>query len=147
MGTKILSAGHCIEGVEESVIGDGEVYYVRRGDVIGVGLNPVGLHRGKVLKVDMEKDLMLVGIEENFIVGGVSIGKVSVGDNVRMMGHLHGLYYTYMEGMVGGVWEDLPNKYRIEPIKGGKIEVIGSIGQGMSRRRVMECEGRVGRNS
>lgn len=147
IGSEILSAGHCIEGVEESVIGDGEVYYVRRRDVIGVGLNPVGLHRGKILKVDMEKDLMLVGIEENFIVGGVSIGKVSIGDNVRMMGHLHGLYYTYMEGMVGGVWEDLPNKYRIEPIKGGKIEVIGNIGQGMSRGRIMEWEGRVSRNS
>ena len=52
-----------------------------------------------------------------------------------MMGHLMGLYYTWVRGDVAGIRMRLPAGMRAGVVKGGVIQVSGVVGKGMSRRR------------
>lgn len=121
---KILTAAHCVDDNQE-------ITYVLYEDFVGIGMNPRVYNKGTVVKRDEEEDLALINVSGKR--GNAStLGTSSIGDKVYMMGHLKGLWYTYMSGEISAKIDYLPFGMRPPQINTTFWQVNGSTGKGMS---------------
>jgi len=123
---KILTAAHCVD------LGS-EVTYAVQEDFAQLGEPVFNYSKGIVVKRDESKDLALIYIEKGGKKGGFSkLGTAKVGDKVYMMGHLIGLWYTYMSGEISAKRDFLPEDMRPSGLTCGFWQVNGNTGKGMS---------------
>lgn len=116
--TTIITAAHCVEPDEvigrktPPVIGS-RVYYVVASEVMGLGEDPSATHLGVVVAWDHPHDLAMVRVVGNAYPTheNASLGPVpAIGDNVHMVGHLQGFYYSYTHGFVSAYRPHMPKE-------------------------------------
>jgi len=103
---EILTAGHCVESMAE-LQGAGkiglELKFIIKNQVVDIGEDVRGVYVGRVLAVDLRHDLALIGVGGLAPRHGVSrLAERMPGVGTRMFscGHVKGLYWTYVEGVV-----------------------------------------------
>lgn len=119
--TEILTAHHCVQAAANAAAGVGEdedvdvvgakIYYIEKNEVMGYKRDPSALHWAKVEKADKLHDLALVRAV-GAAIPGHDIAKIASsvpnrGDGVHIVGHVTGLFWTYIEGVVAGYRSDL----------------------------------------
>jgi hypothetical protein len=125
---KILTANHCINAVakaiaqkesgdEEALVPDDTVgtpiHYILENEVQAVGQEPYAIHLGKAVKVDEDHDLALVealGPVPSHDVAKLVSTSPAIGEKLHFVGHVRGLYWTYVDGIVAAYREDLVHK-------------------------------------
>lgn len=122
---KILTANHCVEAVAEAnaqkEAGEGEpaipddlvntpMHYVMQQEVQGVGDEPFAVHLGKAIKVDHDHDLALIealGPVPSHDNAKLVNESPAVGERVHFVGHVKGLYWTFVDGNVAAYREEV----------------------------------------
>lgn len=104
---RIMTADHCLDKEE--------VIFIMVGEDNGVDKRPKALHFGSVEKRDSVNDLGLIRTREKLVhrVAGLSMTESVVGDDVHIVGHVRGMYWTYMRGVVSGYREGLRSPARV----------------------------------
>lgn len=125
---EILTANHCVEAagqIEAAQRGEDPdildlmgyegtvIHYTMSGEQGEVGQAPSAIHSGRAIKLSKEKDLALVRIDPSKVKRAHQVAKVAnmspaVGERVYIMGHVVGLYWTYIEGVISAYRETLP---------------------------------------
>ena|ERR1035437_2833241 len=115
---EILTAHHCVQAAANIAAGgDGneevdvdvmgaKIYFIQKDEVMGYKMDPSALHWSKVIADDGEHDLALV----EMMGGSVLDHEVAVlakvvpenGGKIHIVGHVKGLFWTYIEGVVAG---------------------------------------------
>lgn len=119
--TSFLTAGHCVEPddyVDTVSITGTKVHYSVQSEVVGLGKDPKSVHLGILVLHDHARDLALVRVVGNKypLHDNAAFGsRPAIGDNVHMVGHLHGLYYSYTRGVMSSFREDVPQMEVIGP--------------------------------
>ncbi len=135
---EIMTAGHCVE--------DGEgVWYVMEGDIKGVDEEPGVIRGGRVVEWDGEKDLAVIRVDKSVGHMVAEIGNgVEVGERMGIIGHVRGLWWTYMEGMVSGVRKNMPSERMPEGISGVElVQVQAPVWYGNSGGGLFNGDGEV----
>lgn len=140
----ILTASHCVSNVEEEkdeVSKGGEVHYVGSGEDRGVGEEPAAVHLGKVVMNDKEHDIALIRAEAKGMVAHDVIWLArelpGSGERVYIVGHVKGLWWSYIEGVVSGYRDELPGSGKVGPF----IQISAPIYYGNSGGGAFDIEG------
>jgi hypothetical protein len=129
---------------EEDVDAIGEpISYVVESEVTGVSSEPSAVHLGKVVATDDSHDLALVRV----VKGGVpkhSIAALSdempgLGEHVYIVGHVKGLWWSYIEGVVSAYRKELPGIDKSGPF----VQVSGPVYYGNSGGGLYDSSGRL----
>lgn len=109
--TTFITAQHCVEDDNKKEKIDGRyIYYSIYNEIRGLGVKPKAIHPAMVVAHDEIHDLAMVRVagkypaHENIVLGSVP----DVGDNIHMVGHLQGLYYSYTTGVVSAYRLSVP---------------------------------------
>ena len=123
--TSILTAAHCIEPDEDlmtdqTIIIGSRAHYAVQKEVRGLGENPSSVHLAVVVAYDHSHDLAMlrVVVEDYSPKHDNAILATSVpvmGDKVHMVGHIHGLYYSYTTGVVSAYRVNIPQVDKAGP--------------------------------
>lgn len=138
----ILTANHCVEGLVEMINEENEenpdapvvlsmgitVQYIVANEVVGVAKMPAALHNSKAYVLSREHDLALLRAVNRESVPYHTIAKLAdrvpeQGEDLNIMGHVKGMYWSYIAGTVSAYRKDLPE--RLVPGK----DVIGPFMQ------------------
>ena len=109
----ILTAEHCVgegvsdllEEVEETRVKD--IRYVLKGDFRGSFEKALVYRRAHIIGMDSLSDLALLRVDDEIPFHSVAaIGsRVRVGERLHVVGHVQGLSWTYMEGLLSSFRE------------------------------------------
>lgn len=125
----IMTAHHCVEGAAQLAGADEDedidviglkIHYIIETEVTGIEEEPTGWHLGTVVMSDMRHDLALVKAEGVNIpkhdVAKIASRSPGLGEKLHFVGHVKGLYWTYVEGNVAAYRDSLPiNEKRLGP--------------------------------
>jgi S1-C subfamily serine protease len=156
----ILTAHHCVEGAanqwakdhskkepnKEDADDDDDdsvklpklmgfkMYYVVQGEVQGVSKEPTATHLATVALLDKKHDLALLKVDGN-VIPPHTFAKLAdeapgVGEHVYILGHVKGLYWSHIEGVVSAVRGDLP-VFSLD-IHGPFLQISGPVYYGNS---------------
>ena len=112
--TIFLTAHHCIEDLgtkEQLKSGKVKVNFLDQKQVINVSESPKGTYQGVVKYFDAEHDLAMIEVKGNkpkHDIARVSNIGAGIGTKTYMVGHVQGLYYTYIEGVVSSYRQRMP---------------------------------------
>ncbi len=101
----ILTARHCVKGLaeltERKEMGM-VVEFSLKNQIVDVGVSPSSRWTGKVVGLNKKMDLALIEAGDNISheVAQLAPQSPGVGSHLAMMGHVRGLYWTYVEGVV-----------------------------------------------
>lgn len=147
--TTIITAAHCARArlesafnvdrgdnpvidalIDDAIIGF-HVPYVVKDDVRTLIIDPVAVHDARIAKIDNEKDLAVLIVEDAPMHTYASIAHFppSVGETLHVMGHTIGLYWTYSQVIVSAVRCE---RYVPIPIIGPFVQVAGEVYSGNS---------------
>jgi len=155
---KILTADHCarapVEAVVSEMMGDSDdedaaekmvqdledgfkINYIVDKEVTGVWKEPKALHVAKVLKHDKAHDLALMVVEDvkdmpEHHVARLADAQPSVGENLHIVGHVVGMYYTYFPATVAAYREEDFRPFRKSGVVGPWMQVSGPVYKGNS---------------
>jgi len=120
-----------------------KMYYVVQGEVQGVSEEPSATHLATVALLDNRHDLALLKVEGNVIpphtFAKLADNAPGLGEHVLILGHVKGLYWSYIEGVVSAVREDLPVKSL--GIHGPFLQVSGPVFYGNSGGGAFNSQG------
>lgn len=129
-GDRIVTAHHCVQSVanmiakknlpkeiadeleiDVDVIGV-KIHYIQGNEVMGVGDEPSGIHLSKVIVDDSLHDVALIQAVGDAIppheVATLADAMPAIGEKIQVVGHVKGLYWTYIEGVVASYRTGLP---------------------------------------
>lgn len=119
----ILTAHHCVlsqankqahkdDDDEGTKVVGVKIYYIVESEVTGLFEEPTTLHRSTVIADDKKHDLALVKATGKTIpkheVAVLAKESPKVGERVYITGHVQGLYWTFIEGLVSSKRSHLP---------------------------------------
>lgn len=111
-----------------------KMYYVVQGEVQGVSDEPSATHLSTVALLDKRHDLALLKVDGKVIpphtVAKLADSSPAIGEHLYVLGHVRGLYWSHIEGVVSAVREDLPT--RELGIHGPFLQVSGPVYYGNS---------------
>lgn len=153
----ILTAHHCVEGAATQWAKDHskknsdddddddddiqlpklmgfKMYYTVQGEVEGVGREPSATHLATVALLDKTHDLALLKVEGKVIpphtVAKLADAAPEVGEHVYILGHVKGLYWSHIEGVVSATRDDVPSMNL--KIHGPFLQISGPVFYGNS---------------
>jgi len=150
----LLTAHHCVEGAAEQWSEDHQedfppplkefkMHYIVQGEVEGVGEEPSGIHLASVALLDKKHDLALLKAEGSVIppheVAEVAKQSPAIGEKVYVLGHVKGLYWSLIEGVVSAYRSDVPT--RDLGIHGPFIQISGPVFYGNSGGGAFNTQG------
>lgn len=157
---EILTAYHCVEGAAQiTAIENGEdpedlesldltgtpISFVMSDEVGPVGGIPSTIHIGVASKLDADHDLALVkrakGGERGHDVAVLASSSPGVGEHVKVVGHVVGLYWTHMECIVAAYREDL-SAAGVDK-SGPWLQLSGPVYKGNSGGGAFDSEGKL----
>lgn len=126
----IATAHHCVQSVanhiakshlpkeiaeqleiDVDVIGV-KIHYIQVNEVMGIGEEPSAVHLSKVILDDADHDVALIKAVGDAIPAHdyavMADNYPAVGEKIYVVGHVKGLYWTYIEGVVAGYRAGLP---------------------------------------
>lgn len=141
----ILTANHCVDDEE---LPDGPVglpiHYVAQGEERGVRETPAAMHLGKVMAQDKDHDLALVKAEKGGLpeheVAMVANEMPGLGEHLFIVGHVKGLWWSYIEGVVSAYRADLPG---MDWVNGPFVQVSAPVWKGNSGGGAFDSEGKL----
>lgn len=111
-----------------------KMYYVVQGEVQGVGNEPSATHLATVALLDKKHDLALLKVDGNVIpphtIAKLAATSPEIGEHVYILGHVRGLYWSHIEGVVSSSREDVP--VRGLGIHGPFLQISGPVFYGNS---------------
>lgn len=133
----LLTASHCVEGAATQWAKDHtkkndksnddddddsiqlpkmigfKMYYVVQDEVEGVGREPSATHLATVAMFDKKHDLALLKVDGKVIpphtVAKLADEAPGIGEHVYILGHVKGLYWSHIEGVVSATRDDIVN--------------------------------------
>lgn len=100
----VLTAAHCVAAVaDEGHEVNSTLRYIGQSEDPGVGHDPKRTHTALVLKFDAKHDLALLatGLDSPMhATAPLAVGIPPVGAELHFVGHVGGLYWTYVHGYV-----------------------------------------------
>ena len=153
----ILTASHCITSYVEHLnkvkeddspeiknIG-AKMHYVFENEVAGVSLEPTAIHLAKSFAIDPTHDLGLVKTEGVAVPNHQSVeladAAPAIGEKLEIIGHPHGLYWTYVEGTVSANRTTYPTG--VEDKKGPYMQVSAGVWFGNSGGGAFDSDGKL----
>jgi len=138
------AAGHEQTEAEEDVPVDPvglAVNYVVESEVTGVGEEPSAVHLAKVIACDDLHDLALVralpaSLPKHDVTELVE-EMPGLGEHVYIVGHVKGLWWSYIEGVISAYRKDLPNIDKGGPF----VQVSGPVYYGNSGGGLFDARG------
>lgn len=117
----ILTAHHCVQSAVNVIYGAEEVdapvdgasiYYILENEVTSVEEEPTAVHLAQVAQDDANHDLTLVKALGNAVpkhdIAKLADVSPGVGERLHFCGHVGGLYWTFVEGVVAAYRKELP---------------------------------------
>lgn len=108
------------------------VHYIIWSEVDGIGKDPTGEHLSKVVGWDGPHDLTLLEAQGHAIpthpIAELAPITPALGEKLYFCGHVHGFYWTFVEGTVSSYRDSLPGAHTNGPF----LQVSAPIGHGNS---------------
>jgi S1-C subfamily serine protease len=132
----ILTANHCVEGIAENLEVEADsvkIHYIVGDEVSNISEEPYGIHLGQVIARDTEHDLALIRAFGDKAIPAHGIAVVAsespgIGEELTIVGHPRGFYFTSIHASVSQYRKDLPGA----PISGPWLQVEGPVWFGNS---------------
>lgn len=150
----IATAHHCVQAVANKLAGvdavDADVmgvkvHYIQANEVEGIGEEPSGVHLAKVVADDAEHDVSLMRAVGGAVPGHEYARLASyypaIGEKIHLVGHVKGLYWSYIEGVVSSYRGDIPAVKDDIKISGPFIQLSAPVYYGNSGGGVFNNDG------
>lgn len=151
---EILTANHCVEAaarISNNVGEDAEldpvdtkIHFILEKEVSEVDSEPTGIHLGTVKAVDAEHDLAIVVAKGRAVPehawSEVATEMPALGEHVYIVGHVKGLYWSFIEGVVSAYRKELTAP---GVIVGPFVQVSAPVYFGNSGGGVFDSEGKL----
>lgn len=129
---EIATAHHCVQAVANILASKGadeeaksekvdvdvlgvKIHYIVQSEVEGIEEEPSGVHLAKVVMDDSHHDVSLLkavgGNVPKHDLAVLASRMPGVGDKIEVIGHVKGMYWTYVEGNVSAYRDGLPERY------------------------------------
>lgn len=115
----ILTCSHCVEAMaevqEQADPYHVDINYIVESEVVGVGVNPIRVHKGVVIKADFDHDMALIATKGEtplHDIATVAENRSAIGSEVNVVGHPRGLYWRYTRGEITAYRNALPGDDR-----------------------------------
>ncbi len=142
--TTLVTAHHCVKAAADRWAEENEqdeledlkgfkIYYTVKDEVSGVGKEPTGMHLATATMLDPKHDLAVLKAEGEVVpphtVATLATTMPEIGEHVFVLGHVTGLYWTHVEGVVSAYRTSLP----FRGIPGGPfVQISGPVYYGNS---------------
>lgn len=134
----ILTAHHCVEGARSAMgakkLMGLQVKLITANEVVNVNEDTKEPWKAEVIAVDEKRDMALVSVLgaakllPKHDVARLAASSPGVGSKVHIVGHVKGLYWSYMEGVVSSYRKEIP----MSNVKGPFMQVSAPVYLGNS---------------
>lgn len=86
-----------------------EMWYSTNKEVSGIRRDPTAMHRGVVIATDKAHDVAMIKTDKHppkHLIAKISFEQPEVGSTIVLVGHPHGLTFTYVQGRVSAFRTD-----------------------------------------
>lgn len=144
----ILTAQHCVQsaanhsfGIEDAIAVGSKIQFINQNEAPDeLFAIPKTIHLGTVSKEDKLHDLAVIKVdgESGSEYATLGLSSPGIGERLHIIGHVRGLYWTYMEGIASAYRKRMP-----ENGPGPFLQVSAPIFFGNSGGGVFNAEGKL----